>query len=391
MTQPLESPRRTLEEPRRSWVRWVAGLALAVLLPTIGYSGYLIGKHYGAAEPWDLLWLRAYLNRPIDTAGPGNGFWVSGYYVDYDQASLEVVKTSAPHMDQVVVFGYGFDRDGNLTGKDQELVKGITGPQKRVVLFGNLGVGGFDQETAHAILTDPAVRDRAITGIVAKTADVGGSGVQIDFENLAPGDRDAYTTFLKQLKGQLAAHKLTLSIAAAAKTRDTHDGWGGATDYAALGQVVDYFYIMAYDEHWTGGEPGPVASLSWVEQVIRYATGVIPAQKILLGLPFYGYDWAVQPSAGTNSAKAFGSERMAERMVQFGAKVKWDPVAGENVATFKSQNGDRIAWYPTEQSLDAKLKLAYQYNLKGVALWRLGFEPESWWEKLGSFRLKPSK
>ena len=391
MSQPLEAPRRLHEHARRPWTTWILALLLATFVPSAAFGGYQMGKRATGADLWDPIWLRAYQDRPMDTSAPGDGFWISGYYVDYDRSSLEMVKMSANHMDQVVIFGYGFDREGNLQGKDQQVIKAVTGSQKRVLLFGNLTHGAFDKQTAHAILTDPVIQDRAIQNILRKSTELEVAGVQIDFEDILLDDRDAYTAFLKRLRDELHPRGMHLSIAAAAKTRDTRTGWGGATDYAAIGQIVDYFYIMAYDEHWRGGEPGPVASLTWTEQVVRYATGVMPAQKIILGLPFYGYDWTAEPGGDKSKNKAFGANRMASRMEQLGAKVRWDPVAAENVATFRTADGERIAWYPDHRSVEAKLKLAYQYNLKGIAPWRLGFEPDAWWHDLGAFRAKPVK
>ncbi len=377
------------ERPRRRPNRWVAGVLLAASVALVAFQA---GQRFAPVNLWDPLWIRAYLDRPVDTGAPGNGFWLSGYMVDYDRSSLEVVKTRSNHMDQVVVFGYGFDRAGNVVGNDYEIMRGVIGKPKRILLFGNLTNGNFDKETAHAILTDRTVQDLAVKGMLERVAAMDAAGVQIDFENLAPGDRDAYTAFLRRLKDELAPKGLTLSIAAAAKTSDTRTGWGGATDYAAIGQIVDQFYIMAYDEHWSGGEPGPVASLPWVEKVVRYAISVMPSQKIVLGMPFYGYDWGVDPNADKSKNKAVGSARMAAKMAELGATVKWDPVAGENVASYKTPDGgERIAWWPDQRSVEAKMKLAYQYNLRGVAPWRLGFEADDWWDAMGAFRIQPSK
>ncbi|HLN61086.1 MAG TPA: glycosyl hydrolase family 18 protein [Symbiobacteriaceae bacterium] len=377
------------ERPRRRPSRWVAGLLLAA---SVALAAFQAGQRFAPVNLWDPLWVRAYLDRPIDTGAPGNGFWLSGYMVDYDRSSLEVVKTRSNHMDQVVVFGYGFDRAGKIVGNDYEIMRGVIGKSKRILLFGNLTNGNFDKETSHAILTDRAVQDQAVKGMLERVAAMDAAGVQIDFENLAQGDRDAYTAFLKRLKDELAPKGLTLSVAAAAKTSDTRTGWGGATDYAAIGQIVDQFYIMAYDEHWSGGEPGPVASLPWVEKVVRYAISVMPSQKIILGVPFYGYDWGVDPNADKSKNKAVGSARMASKMSELGATVKWDPVSGENVASYKTPDGgERVAWWPDQRSVEAKMKLAYQYNLRGVAPWRLGFEADDWWDAMGAFRVQPSK
>lgn len=391
MSQPVVRPDFLPGRPRRVWPRLMIAAALIAALGATAFTAYEMGSRFAPASLLDPLWLRAYLDRPLDHGGPGNGFWVAGYYVDYDSGSLDVVKTRSAHMDQVVIFGYGFDAQGNLQGKEEQVVRGLVGQSKRIILFGNLTDGGFNEETAHAILTDKAVQDRAIKNLIAKAKGLDAGGVQIDFENIPGGDRDAYTAFLKRLKGELQPLGMTLSIAAAAKTNDTRTGWGGATDYAAIGQIVDQFYIMAYDEHWRGGEPGPVASLNWVEKVVRYAVGVMPSQKIVLGVPFYGYEWAADPKEGTANNKAYAFTRLNRRVEEYGGKVKWDPVVGENVATYKVNGSERIAWWPDQRSLDAKLKLAYQYNLKGLALWRLGFEDDEWWNAMGAFRLSPSK
>ncbi|MGE5676245.1 MAG: glycosyl hydrolase family 18 protein [Mycobacterium leprae] len=365
-------------------------MALLCLISLAG--GYVIGKYVRPLEVWDPLQLRAYLNRPLDSTAPTDGFWLAGYYVDYDSSSLQVVRTRANHMDQVVVFGYGFQPDGTLTGNDQSLIKGLTGPAKRILLFANLTDNGFSQSTAHAILAQKEVQDRVVAAILAKTTELDAGGVQIDFENIPADDRAAFTAFLKRLKGELKPVNRTLSVALSAKTSDVTTGWGGADDYVAIGQIVDQVYIMAYDEHYAQGVPGPVASLSWTERVIRYTIGTMPAQKVMLGVPFYGYDWAADAGAGTKTNRAYGAESMPEHIAKYGGTIKWDPVAGENVATYKTPEGeDRIAWYPDQRSLDAKLKLAYQYNLKGVALWRLGFEPDSWWNDMAAFREKPTR
>jgi spore germination protein len=391
MTAPVTQPGPAPARPRRPWLPWVSVVVLLLALSGAAAAGYQLGQRYRPAPVWDPLWVRAYVNRPADQAPPSEGFWVTGYYVTYDRDSLDVVAAHSRHMDQVIVFGYGFDRSGRVTGDDPWLIRGVTGPQKRVLVFGNLTDGSFDADTAHAILTDSTVQERAIQGMLDKVAQLGAAGVQIDFEEIPSGDRDAYTAFLRRLKEALRPAGVTLSVAVAAKTSDTTTGWGGATDYAAVGQIVDQVYLMTYDQHWRGGEPGPIASLPWTERVVRYAVGVIPAQKIVLGVPFYGYEWAVGPGADPKTNRAYGAYRLQQRAAEHGAQVTWDPALGENTATYQTQEGQRVAWWPDERSLQAKLQLAYQYNLRGIAIWRLGFEPEHWWEVIAAFRVNPTK
>lgn len=377
--------------PRRPRRRFPL-LLVIILLLAVGLGGFAAGRRSAPATPGGrLLWLRSYLNLPADRTAPADGFWVAGYWLGDDSGSLQTAQAQVGRMDQLVLFGYGFDKEGNVTGADQELLRGITGRAKRVILFGNMGPSGFDKNVAHAILTNSSAQERAIRGILSKAQQLDAGGVQIDFEMIPDADRDAYTAFLGRLKDELRPHGQTLSVAVAAKTYDARDGWGGATDYAAVGRVVDYVYLMAYDEHWQGGEPGPVASLGWVERVVRYAIGVIPSQKVVLGLPLYGYEWSAEPGAGAATNKAYGPGRMERRTAQYGGQAQWSAEAGEVKAVFQTEDGQRVAWYPDRRSLEAKLRLAYQYNLKGVAFWRLGLEPDEWWEPIGAFRQNPAK
>ena len=367
---------------KRQWTHFWQGLLFLTAFLGALVAGHWTGSRWHQVPIWDPLWLRALLERPLDEGLPGSGFWVVGYYVDYDRRSLDSLRLRSPHLDQVVSFSYGATPDGQINGRDPEILKGVTAAPKKVILFGNLTDGKFSRDTASAILRDPAVQERYLRLLLEKVAQQKAGGVQLDFEGVAPEDRSRFTSFVQRLAEELHRRGLTLSLAVPAKVRDDpRSGWAGAFDYAALGQAVDQLFIMAYDEHYRGGEPGPVASLPWTEKAIRFAISVVPTQKILLGIPLYGYDWAA-PGQG----RAYGIKVLQARLAQQGAEIRWDPVFGENVAAYRADDGEHVAWFPDERSLEAKLALAQKYNLKGVALWRLGFEPDHYWELLGRTR-----
>lgn len=351
----------------------------------------LIGYRFGGATKGMPLWRpetwRAALNLPRDTRPPSTGFWVTGWHVDYDPDSTAVVDRESEGLDQVILFGWGFDEKGNVTGQDPFPIKGLTGPKKRVLLFGNFNATGFDADLANSIIADPTAGQRAIDGILAKVKAFGGSGVQIDFETIHLSDRDGYTAWLGRLADRLHKEGLTLAVAVPAKMSDNPSGFGGEVDYPGIGRVADYIYLMAYDRHYLGGEAGPNAPLDWTEDVVRYAVGVIPAQKLILGVPLYGHEWVADPKLNAS----YGGAVLTKRVADAGAQAVWDPVAAENHAEWQSPEGKRVAWWGDERTLEAKLHLAYQYNLKGIALWRLGLEPERWWPNIHAFKQAPSK
>jgi len=108
-------------------------------------------------------------------------------------------------------------------------------------------------------------------------------GVQVDFESISRDDAEAFFGFLADLKAALPAGK-KLSIAIPARTRLVADAY----EYSRIAAIVDRMVVMAYDEHWSGSSPGPVASLPWCAKVANYARSVVDAGKLIMGLPLYG-------------------------------------------------------------------------------------------------------
>lgn len=181
------------------------------------------------------------------------------------------------------------------------------------------GGENFNGDLAHQILSDPNTRQKTIDNLVEKLTEWGLSGVHIDFEWVRPSDRQNLTLFLQELKAAFEPHDLLVTIAVPAKTHDSYtDSWSGAYDYAAIARHVDQMMVMTYDEHWSGGHPGPVASIGWVERVVRFALAAgVPADKLVLGVPGYGYDW---PASG--NARAVTHRQAIEQASRHGVPIQ---------------------------------------------------------------------
>lgn len=115
-------------------------------------------------------------------------------------------------------------------------------------------------------------------------------GVNVDIENVTASYRDAYTKLVRMLREKLPAEKRCPSRWPPTQWVDHR--WHGSYDYAALATYADYLMVMAYDESWEGSAPGPVASIDFVERSLAYALEHAPADKIVLGVPFYGRIWS---------------------------------------------------------------------------------------------------
>ncbi len=229
------------------------------------------------------------------------------------------------------------------------------------------------------MLTDTKIRKKAIDNIIGLIQQNNYDGVNIDFELIPAWSKDAYTAFIRELGQKLHARGKLLVISVFPKVGVPHDIMG-AYDYKALAPHIDRMVIMTYDNHWSGGPAGPVAPLNWVEENILYALREVPAEKIILGIANYGYDWPVN-----NGKNGQGQDIAAKKAIDLakrkGATVQWDSEAKVPYFYYSDSNKKlRTVWFENSYSLDFKLRLVNKYNLKGIGIWRLGNEEDRFWD-----------
>jgi spore germination protein YaaH len=215
-------------------------------------------------------------------------------------------------------------------------------------------------------------------------------GVNIDIENVTVNERDAYVDFVRLLRELLPDGK-TIVVSVAANPWGISTGWQGSYDYAGLAQYCDYLMIMAYDEHYYGGPAGPVSSLPFIDKSLKYAVSVIPKEKVVLGLPFYGRIWA--DNGGFPNGYGLTNSKIAQLVRNYGGTVRLDPASKSAKAVITVTPGEAkpvvggqaleagtyTIWYESENAIKEKLKLVTKYDIKGTGSWALGQEPSNTW------------
>ncbi len=215
-------------------------------------------------------------------------------------------------------------------------------------------------------------------------------GVNIDIENVTAGERDIYVDFIRLLRSKLPEGK-TLVVSVAANPWGSTTGWQGSYDYAALSEYCDYLMVMTYDEHYYGGPAGPVSSISYVENSIMYAVSLVPKEKIVLGLPFYGRIWS--DNSGFPNGYGITNTKITQLVNNYGGTVQIDPASQSTYAVITVNpddpkpvvggqaldSGTYTIWYEGENSIKARLELVNQYGIKGTGNWALGQETGSTW------------
>jgi spore germination protein len=219
---------------------------------------------------------------------------------------------------------------------------------------------------SHFILQkDSPVRNKLIDDIVNKSE--GYEGVQIDFESIHAEDKNDFFSFLKDLKSKMRGK--ILSVAVPARTRLVDD----AFNYEVLREIADRLIIMAYDEHWKGSNPGPVASMEWCEKVARYTKTVIPKEKLVMGVPLYGRSW--QNANYSKEMKYDDVKKISSKKAQNAKHPKVEYQRSVKVTVF----------FESVSSIMNKVKMYSKNDIESVAFWRMGQGPEEVWPALKKF------
>jgi spore germination protein len=280
------------------------------------------------------------------------------------------------------MFSYQVKPDGSLTPiPDDEVIKTArqagTAP---LMVISNIKEGGsFDSNLAHTILTSEQVQNNLLDNVIKTLKDKNFYGLDIDFEYILPQDKQNYNAFLKKTVDRLHPLGYTVSTALAPKASANQPGLlYQAHDYPAHGALVDHVILMTYEWGYLRGPARAVAPLNLVEKVIQYAVSVMPSNKILMGIPNYGYDWTL-PFVKGSSANPITNLEAIDIAARVGAQIQFDAAAQSPYFTYFENNRNHEVWFEDARSIEAKLRLVKKYNLGGVSYWNLtGFFPQNW-------------
>ncbi|WP_347488805.1 glycosyl hydrolase family 18 protein [Desulfoscipio sp. XC116] len=326
-------------------------------------------------------------NPPAKSEKEVLGFYVCNEYpIPSSYATLEKQEET---ITSISPFWYRLDRNnpgkleqyGNDTPQEMNQVLKFTKANNiknyalvHNLLYGNSSVG---RDVLHAALVNPDTRWALVMNIYELLKSSGFNGVCIDIEDMHAWDRELYIQFLAELSAQLKPAGYEIIACVPSRTTDkVTGGWGDNFDFAKVGRYADMVAVMAYDEHTAGSKAGPIASSAYIERVIKYALSKLPPEKILLGVAGYGFDW----NYGLGNSRYLSYQLAVETAKKYKVSVQWDNSSQAPYFNYTDQNGHwHSVYFENSSSLAFKLDAVNKYNLKGIALWRLGMEdPDSW-------------
>jgi peptidoglycan/xylan/chitin deacetylase (PgdA/CDA1 family)/spore germination protein YaaH/GT2 family glycosyltransferase len=242
----------------------------------------------------------------------------------------------------------------------------------------------FDGPLANAMLLNPAARAALVHNLVALAKSRGYAGYVFDLENLSEPAQKAYIQLVAE--ANKALDPLGREVWVTALFGD---------DSAPLEQLQsasDTLVLMAFDQHWSTGDPGPVTGQDWYEANLDKRLSRLDESKTILALGSYGYDWQQKDKDGScraednpagDCAKLIGFHEATQTAQDSDSDVLMDPSSLNPNYAYADENGrHHQVWFLDAPTLYNEIKVADDYRPRGYALWRLGSEDPGVWSFL---------
>lgn len=325
--------------------------------------------------PYQLAVGQALLVPAAVSQNTGRSAVANGYAYPY--ISPWVLRQTLPYLSSLLVFSYGFTVEGELlppSPSDDWMIETAAEYGKASVLtLTPLGPDGrFNNNLIHEMLQNEESRERLMEELLVEMQRSGFSGVDVDFEYILAEDRDLFTNFVAELRNRMNAQGYRVSVALAPKTSADQPGllYEGK-DYRGLGEAADEVLLMTYEWGYKYGPPMAVAPLNKVRQVVEYALTEIPAEKILLGVPNYGYDWMLPFMRGESQAVTIGHVEAVQIAIINGAAIGYDETAQSPYFYYERDDVTHEVWFEDVRSLERKYDLIREYGLRGMGVWQI--------------------
>ncbi len=313
-------------------------------------------------------------------------YWMQDQWTSYDPAVY----------DEIYFFSIDVDSTGRIADRHGwpdrwfNMQQGLAGQGIRVTPVVTL----FSQSAFEQLFATPSASDMLLSTLLDLLRDspaVG--GLQLDFEiyqRVSSGVRDNFTAFVARLREEMLDARTGSTLSLYTVAYDESDVF----DEAALQRHVDYFVVQGYDLFGRGeGRTGPIAGLegwgnrNWKHIVGRLRGLGISNEKIVMSVPYFGYEWPAasdEPGAATTGrgvtlsyapvdpALLPGTRRSArEEAATYG--VRRDSVSGSPYFAYEDSSGWRQGWFEDAESLRRKYDYIKKAGLRGVAIFPPGY------------------
>ena len=279
---------------------------------------------------------------------------VNAYTINAGETGAREIPEVGRYLTYWMPFVYSVKEDGTLTTLDDEEMLRSAFAERIVPIMAitNFSATETGSDLAHTVLSSSELQETTITNILAVMKEKGYQGLNIDFENVYPADREHYNQFLQLAVDRL--HPLGYSVSSALAPPKTSSEQKGllyeAHDYEAHGRIVDFVVLMTYEWGYRKGPAQAISPINQIKKVLDYAVTVIPRDKILLGFQIYARD-RLLPFVQGSEAETFSAQEAVRRAIQNQVAIQYDTKAQAPFFRYADEQGrTHEVWFEDARS-----------------------------------------
>ncbi|SFB02037.1 MULTISPECIES: polysaccharide deacetylase family protein [unclassified Bacillus (in: firmicutes)] len=290
------------------------------------------------------------------------------FYVNWDENSKTSFKKNIDSITTLVPEWLQITPDLELKSSIDEsiIIEAKAHNMKILPLVNNVVKNKWDGDILHQLFTTPGAEDRFIKSMLSYVQRNGFDGINIDFEEINPSDKDHFTQFMDKVYKVFNQQGLMVTLDVPPKNN--------SFDYVSLASSADRIIVMLYDQYHSMSKPGPVTPIDWAKESLNQLN--IPSEKLIVSLGSYGYDWE------ENSSKPADTMTFRDIMdlgIGNNLKIHWNKQVGNPYLRYKKNGKNHIVWFLDAATFYNQMQLAKDHGSRGIALWRLGSEDPSIW------------
>ena len=303
-----------------------------------------------------------------------------GFYVSWDEQSRASLSKHVGALDVVAPQWIALTGQGGATSltsdpQAEAIIAAAPNHPALLPVVHNASDGVWRTAWADQVILRPRARARLIANLVDLAGKRGYAGYIFDLENLSPRATAAYPAFLAQVKAALKP--LNRQVWLTAPVDDS------AWPLARLQKAADVIVLMAYDEHYLTGDPGPPASQAWFQQRLSETMTRLDPARTIVALGSYGYDWSLKSRFANLGAGAVTFSEATQAAHDSEATMAMDPASLNTTYAYQDETGrDHEVWLLDAAATFNQIKVADAFRPLGYGLWRLGSEDPGVWSVL---------
>ncbi|MDE2405679.1 MAG: glycosyltransferase [Sphingomonadales bacterium] len=300
----------------------------------------------------------------------------AGFYATWADDSAPSLARHIGQLDWVVPTTLAIDKGGKLVVTEDRAMRRIIASSLHrplvLPMVQNVIGDNFSAAATNALLRDENRRRAFIAGLIGYLDRTGDAGVVLDFEAIAPEDMGRYRDLVDETNHALDRRGKIVALTMPLGNPD----WNPRL----FAPVADRLFLMAYDEHWGGGQPGPIASNGWFASQVTAALRGLPPGKAIIALGSYGYDWHEGKADSLTIEEAWLAAHDS------GSNPVFSPAVGNTGFSYLDNGKRHDVWMIDAASSWNQMLALTRSGVGNIALWRMGSEDPGFWSALGAWR-----